>query len=307
MIENKLIKYTNYLKKYDEAFNRFQNTAIGKFVIEKLILRAKSFYSILFTFGLILVAQISAYNNIMQWSNKVDEQLNNSDGWAYAGWFIVYFIVPSGNMAVIVVLGLILIVASIIRYKELNQSNPIENFIHSLEEKTKNILFEIKTNILYKNEKIELDRDEIIQHIKNELEEKQIFIISGAGGVGKTSIIKNLYIHIEGNYPFYVFKAREFKTNDFLFNHSVQDFIDVHKQHTRKIIIIDSAEALLDFESDFFREFISALIQNNWKIIFTTRYSYLDDLNYHFTQILNIIPFRIDIKNLSSEYLDTLS
>ena len=88
MIENKLIKYTNYLKKYDEAFNRFQNTAIGKFVIEKLILRAKSFYSILFTFGLILVAQISAYNNIMQWSNKVDEQLNNSDGWAYAGWFI---------------------------------------------------------------------------------------------------------------------------------------------------------------------------------------------------------------------------
>ena len=61
------------------------------------------------------------------------------------------------------------------------------------------------------------------------------------------------------------------------------------------------------FESDFFREFISALIQNNWKIIFTTRYSYLDDLNYHFTQILNIIPFRIDIKNLSSEYLDTLS
>src|SRR5574344_1497994 len=121
MIENKLIKYTNYLKKYDEAFNRFQNTAIGKFVIEKLILRAKSFYSILFTFGLILVAQISAYNNIMQWSNKVDEQLNNSDGWAYAGWFIVSFIVPSGNMAVIVVLGLILIVASIIRYKELNQ------------------------------------------------------------------------------------------------------------------------------------------------------------------------------------------
>jgi hypothetical protein len=307
MIKNKLMKYTNYLKKYDEAFNKFQNTSMGKFIIEKLILRAKSFYSILSTFGLILVAQISAYNNIMQWSNKVDEQLNNSDGWAYAGWFIISFIVPSGNIAVIIALVIILIVASIIRYKELSPSNTIEKFIHLLEEKTKNILFEIRTNILYRNEKIELDRNEIIEHIKKEFEEKQIFIISGAGGVGKTSIIKNLYIHKEGNYPFYVFKAREFKTNDFLFNHSVQDFIDVHKQHTRKIIIIDSAEALLDFESDFFREFISALIQNNWKIIFTTRYSYLDDLNYHFTQILNIIPFRIDIKNLSSEYLDTLS
>lgn len=307
MIKNKFIKYTKYFKQYDEAFNKFQNTAIGKFVIEKLILRKKSFYSILSTFGLILVAQMSAYNNIMQWSNKVDEQLNNSDGWIYAGWFIVSFIVPSGNIAVIVVLILMVFVACIIRYKELSQVNTIERFIHSLEEKTKNILFEIRTNISYKNEKIELDRDEIIQHIKNELEEKQIFIISGAGGVGKTSIIKNLYINKEGNYPFFVFKAREFKTNDFLFNHSVQDFIDVHKQHTKKIIVIDSAEALLDFESDFFREFISALIQNNWKIIFTTRYSYLDDLNYHFTQILNIIPFGIDIKNLSSEYLDTLS
>ena len=152
MIKNKLMKFNKYLKIFDEAFNKFQNTAIGKFIIEKLILRSKSFYSILSTFGLILVSQISAYNNIMQWSNKVDEQLNNSDGWIYAGWFIVSFIVPSGNMAVIVVLGLILIVASIIRYKELSQVNTIERFIHSLEEKTKNILFEIRTNISYKNE-----------------------------------------------------------------------------------------------------------------------------------------------------------
>ncbi len=307
MIKNKLMKYTKYFKKYDETFNKFQNTAIGKFVVEKLILRAKSFYSVLSTFGLILVAQISAYNNIMQWSNKVDEQLNNSDGWAYAGWFIVSFIVPSGNMAVIVALILMIFGAWIIRNKELRQNSTIESFIHSLEEKTKNILFEIKTKILYKNEQIELDRDEIIKHIKNELKEKQIFIISGAGGVGKTSIIKNLYINKETNYPFYVFKAREFKTNNLFLNHSIQDFIDSHKQHTKKTIVIDSAEALLDFESDFFREFISALIQNHWKIIFTTRYSYLDDLNYHFTQILNIVPFRIDIKNLSNEDLETLS
>jgi len=210
MIKNKLMKYTNYLKKYDETFNKFQNTAIGKFIIEKLILRAKSFYSILSTFGLILVAQISAYNNIMQWSNKVDEQLNYSEGWAYAGWFIVSFIVPSGNMALIVALIIILIMASIIRYKELNQSNTIERFIHSLDEKTKNILFEIRTNISYKNEKIELDRNEIIMYIKKELQEKQIIIISGTGGVGKTSIIKNLYVNKEEKYPFYVFKAGPF-------------------------------------------------------------------------------------------------
>ena len=44
MIKNKFIKYTKYFKQYDEAFNKFQNTAIGKFVIEKLILRKKSFY-----------------------------------------------------------------------------------------------------------------------------------------------------------------------------------------------------------------------------------------------------------------------
>ena len=307
LIKSLKYKCKNYFTKVDIAFDKFQNTAIGKFVIDKIILRTKSFYSILSTFGLILIAQLSAYKNIMQWSDKVDEQLSNSDGWAYVGWLIVSFIVPSGYITVIVVLIIMIFGAWIIRYKELNQNNTIEKFIHLLKEKTKNILFEIRTSISYKNEKIELNRHEIINQIKNELKTKQILIISGVGGVGKTSIIKNLYVNKEENHPFYVFKAREFKTPNLFLNQSLHDFIDSHKTYSEKIVVIDSAEALLDFESDFFREFTSALIQNNWKVIFTTRHSYLNDLNYHFTQILNIVPFIIDIKNLSSEELDALS
>ena len=186
MIKNKFIKYTKYFKQYDEAFNKFQNTAIGKFVIEKLILRKKSFYSILSTFGLILVAQMSAYNNIMQWSNKVDEQLNNSDGWIYAGWFIVSFIVPSGNIAVIVVLVLILIVASIIRYKELSEDSEIsiqqnrnKLFLKELEDKAINYV-------------ITENHDRLI----TKLEENHVVIISGEPGIGKSTALLNMVNNI---------------------------------------------------------------------------------------------------------------
>ena len=197
MIKNKFIKYTKYFKQYDEAFNKFQNTAIGKFVIEKLILRKKSFYSILSTFGLILVAQMSAYNNIMQWSNKVDEQLNNSDGWAYAGWFIVSFIVPSGNIAVIVVLVLILIVASIIRYKELSEDSEIsiqqnrnKLFLKELEDKAINYV-------------ITENHDRLI----TKLEENHVVIISGEPGIGKTTLAENIILsYVKQGFKFFEIK-----------------------------------------------------------------------------------------------------
>jgi adenylate kinase family enzyme len=191
------MKYTNYLKKYDEAFNKFQNTAIGKFIIEKLILRAKSFYSILSTFGLILVAQISAYNNIMQWSNKVDEQLNNSDGWSYVGWFIVSFIVPSGNIAVIVALIIILIVASIIRYKELTEDSEIsirqnrnKLFLKELEDKAINYV-------------ITENHDRLI----TKLEESHVVIISGEPGIGKTTLAENIILsYVKQGFEFFEIK-----------------------------------------------------------------------------------------------------
>lgn len=51
------------------------------------------------------------------------------------------------------------------------------------------------------------------------------------------------------------------------------------KMIMKKIIVIDSAEKLLDIiDNTPIIEFLSAIIKSNWKIIFTTRNSYLEDL-----------------------------
>ncbi|WP_431063958.1 AVAST type 4 anti-phage nuclease Avs4 [Methanobacterium sp.] len=173
------------------------------------------------------------------------------------------------------------------------------------------VFHEIQTDINFNDQKIEIDRSEILQNIENELRQKQILIISGVGGVGKTAVIKNFYKKIGEETPFYVFKANEFNLNNLndLFNGlNFRDFIDFHDNEKIKIIVIDSAEKLLELpNTDIFKEFLLNLIKNNWKIIFTTRNNYLEDLNYQFIDIYNINPFNLDITNLDESDLENLS
>ncbi len=173
------------------------------------------------------------------------------------------------------------------------------------------LFHEIQTEIDFNNQKIEIDRNEILQNIEKELNQKQILILSGVGGVGKTAVIKNLYKKIGNETPFYVFKANEFNTNNIndLFNGlNFRDFIDFHDSEKIKIVVIDSAEKLLELQNtDLFKEFLLNLIKNNWKLIFTTRNNYLEDLNYQFIEIYNINPFNLDIKNLNKSNLEILS
>ena len=58
---------------------------------------------------------------------------------------------------------------------------------------------------------------------------------------------------------------------------------------------------------DVFKEFLDSFVKNKWKIIFTTRNSYLEDLNYQFIDIMNIQPFNIKINNLESKELVDIS
>jgi len=190
-----------------------------------------------------------------------------------------------------------------------------KSIITLLEEKqahTKSILHEIQTNIDFDTQKIEIDRSVALQNIEKELNDKQVLILSGTGGVGKTAIIKNLYKKLDDNIvPFYVFKANEFslsRINDFFDGFGLLEFIEAHKDEKVKIVVIDSAEKLLELQNtDPFKEFLSTLIQNNWKIIFTTRNNYLEDLNYQFIEIHKIVPFNLDIRDLNPSELEDLS
>lgn len=181
--------------------------------------------------------------------------------------------------------------------------------IEEQQKHTQNILYEIQTCISFNNNSFEINRNKHLEKLKDK--SQQILILSGIGGVGKTVLIKKLYEQLKDKIPFFVFKATEFELrniNDLFVDFSFYDFVKAHKDEKNKIIVIDSSEKLLDLKnSDPFKEFLSVLIKDTWKIIFTTRDNYLDDLNYQFFEIYNIAPLNIGVNNLELKELSTIS
>jgi len=184
----------------------------------------------------------------------------------------------------------------------------IFNVIDEQQKHSKNILREIKTSISFNDQNFEIDRSNYFELLKET--NNKITIISGAGGVGKTVFVKKLYEQLK-EIPFYVFKATEFdlnNINNLYDNFSFYDFIEAHQHETNKIVVIDSSEKLLDLKnSDPFKEFLSVLIKDKWKIIFTTRDNYLENLNSHFFDIYQISPLNIRVNNLELDELSVLS
>lgn len=174
---------------------------------------------------------------------------------------------------------------------------------------SENILNEIQTSLIFNGQDIRLDRSIIVDKIVTSQE--KVLILSGVGGVGKTAIVKDFFHKINDQSPFYIFKATEFELrsiDEFFVGHSLREFLDGHKNDSNKTVVIDSAEKLLDLKNtDPFKEFLHSLVQENWKIIFTTRDNYLEDLNYAFFEIYKVVPLNINIQSLETKELTKLS
>ncbi len=172
-----------------------------------------------------------------------------------------------------------------------------------------NVLSEIQTCISFGSQSIEIDRSKAFEEIESS--SGQALIISGVAGVGKTAIIKKYYNRLKGEQPFCIFKATEFELGrvDELFGgYTFRDFLEIHKDEKEKIILIDSAEKLLYLRNtDPLKEFLSGVTKEGWKIIFTTRDSYLEDLNFQFFEIYKIIPVNINIQDLKPDELTALA
>jgi len=185
----------------------------------------------------------------------------------------------------------------------------IFDLIDEQQKHTENILNEIRTSIDFNGKTIEIKRSDFLEKLKNE--SSQVLVLSGTAGVGKTALIKNFYEQSKMGVPFYIFKATEFELrniNDFFKNFDFQEFIKAHKDEKDKTVVIDSAEKLLDLKNaDPFKEFLTIFIENNWKIIFTTREDFLEDLNYQFFEIYKIVPLNINLQNLEQDELDSIS
>lgn len=188
------------------------------------------------------------------------------------------------------------------------------DLIDELTRHTEDILAAISSKMEFKGNEIKLDRTESIANIKNTLSKSPLSILSGKGGVGKTALIKDYYDVVKNNSPFYIFRATEFNISNAnqLFggygSFSLSDFIKGHEEFEEKYLVIDSAEKLSDIEyKEVFQEFLTAVYSNNWKVIFTTRHSYLDDLKFQFIEIYRVRCQPIEIDELEPSNLEELS
>lgn len=188
------------------------------------------------------------------------------------------------------------------------------DFIGELIEHTESVLAPIHSNMQFKGTGIKIDRSQTLEELRAKFDECSLVILTGEAGVGKTAIVKDYYDLLRETTPFFVFKAIEFNItniNGLFTNYGsfvFRDFIEEHQALDEKFIVIDSAEKLSDIEhSEVFNEFLSALLEANWKVLITTRYGYIDTLEFQLTEIHRAAFRSIIIERLKPEDLHGLA
>jgi hypothetical protein len=176
------------------------------------------------------------------------------------------------------------------------------------------ILKPIRSQIEFNGSQIKIERRDTLGRLAGALEASPLVILSGVAGVGKTALIKDFVVALGPDVPVFIFKATEFNVshiNDVFRNYgnaSLLDFVNEYEDIEKKYVVIDSAEKLSDLENqEPFQELLSTLLQHDWKIIFTTRYSYLDDLKFQFVEIYRLRFEPLTIANLTLDELETIS
>lgn len=177
-----------------------------------------------------------------------------------------------------------------------------------------NILRAIHTEILFNENQIKIDRNNIIDQIKHSIENGQNIIISGEGGCGKTAVFKDFYNLNFQEIPICIYKASELNVNHIndLFrlehNFPISKFFEAYQSEPKKVFVIDSAERLAEStNSDIINNLVQALKDNGWIIIFTTRYSYLTDLSFHIRENYDLSCEIIDIPIIRDDELENIS
>jgi tRNA A37 threonylcarbamoyladenosine biosynthesis protein TsaE len=188
------------------------------------------------------------------------------------------------------------------------------DLIDEVNKHSNNILRTIQTEIIFNDKQIKIDRSNIIEQIAQFLDKTQNIIISGEGGCGKTAIFKEFYNQSSQKTPICIYKATELNVNHindlFRLDHhfSFSQFLETYQSEPQKIFVIDSAEKLAELtNNDILKNLIQTLKDNGWILIFTTRYSYLNDLSFHIKENYQLPCEVIDIPIISDDELKNLS
>jgi hypothetical protein len=188
------------------------------------------------------------------------------------------------------------------------------DLIDEIVKHNENILQAIQTEINFNGNQIKIERSGIIEQLNYSLEGSENIIISGEGGCGKTAVLKEFYNTFSTSFPICIFKATELNVsninellrfnNNFTFDH----FFEVYEKEQKKVFVIDSAEKLAELaNNDILNNLIQLLINNGWNIVFTTRYSYLNDLSFHITENYQLSCKAIDIPLITVDELSQIS
>lgn len=187
--------------------------------------------------------------------------------------------------------------------------NSLLGLISTQESHTQSILKNIKQSISFNGNEISIERTNVIHSLKETT--SQVSIVCGKGGVGKTAEIKKFYKESSETQPIFAFKANEFevdKLDDLTKGWSIEDFLSFFGDCEDKVLVIDSAEKLMDLNNqEPIKEFIDLSVALGWRIIFTTRDHYFDDLNHLCIDVLDVIPNKLYVSELTEEELDELA
>ncbi|EOC0122894.1 AVAST type 4 anti-phage nuclease Avs4 [Cronobacter sakazakii] len=190
-----------------------------------------------------------------------------------------------------------------------SRSDNLCRLLASFESHTRSILDDIETAITFGDKEVSINRSNILSEI--EKSDAGALIISGEGGTGKTALIKELYGNKSQGAVFYVHKATEFSVsnlNEFLSGVFLKDFIEAHEGADNKTVVIDSAEHLIALENtNPIKEYLSSLIKAGWRVWFTTRNIYMDDLIFQLYEVYKISFKSIHLENLNEDTLFELA
>ena len=225
--------------------------------------------------------------------------------------------------------------------KELVEKKPVNRFDNALQV-LKNIKTDIGQDIIkyFTPANVFADREEVVSQIKNYLTEnrnKEVIILSGAEGSGKTSLVYKIYSDYEKTILIgkterktsiafvqyllkktifsefvYLFLSKDIiEQADLIFSGSSENLISNLKSIFTRIsaeikfnIIIDDFNLLDEFTLDVFNEILPILQVNGINIILTERSDHPEAAGKIISkaQVINLTPFT---ENDLNEYLDT--
>lgn len=215
--------------------------------------------------------------------------------------FIIFIIIYLINHSLINIILLILSLLSLLPFRK--------NYIMELNRYSESMFDSIENKIIYnENEEIKLDRIIYLQNISNALSEKDLLIISGKAGCGKSALVKDF--HETEKSPFLIFKVDDFNVDSIQklynrFNLTIEEFRDFYNNADEKFIFIDSSEKISHLKNQqTFKEFLKLMVKDNWKIILASRNDYSDILRYNLNINYGLKVNEIELPELTIDELE---